>query len=295
MLRLSMRSPKFLYISSPSVAHAGAALVGAGNGDASPEHARGNYARSKAVAEKAVLQMNGTALSTGEHLCTGALRPHLIWGPGDTQLVERILERARAGRLPLLSGGTGLIDTLYIDNAADAVVHGYERLEALAGRAVVVTNGQPRTVAELMSGFCTAVGVPAPRFSVPAPVAVVAGRLIEKVWVLLPHSATAGDEPPMTGFLAEQLSTAHWFDQRNTRELLGWERPYQLKKDMSGYACFMGISTLGRKGSLPPVKPRGVRWQWGHRYEERFINGSRTIMLVRPSSRQRRHGSPARP
>ena len=44
----------------------------------------------------------------------GALRPHLMWGPGDTQLVERILERSAAGRLPLLSGGTGLIDTLYI-------------------------------------------------------------------------------------------------------------------------------------------------------------------------------------
>lgn len=232
--------PKFLYISSPSVAHAGAALVGAGNGDASPEHARGNYARSKAVAEKAVLQMNGTALSTGEHLCTGALRPHLIWGPGDTQLVERILERARAGRLPLLSGGTGLIDTLYIDNAADAVVHGYERLEELAGRAVVVTNGQPRTVAELMSGFCTAVSVPAPRFSVPAPVAVVAGRLIEKVWALLPHSVTAGDEPPMTGFLAEQLSTAHWFDQRDTRELLGWEPAVSIEEGYERLRLFYG-------------------------------------------------------
>ncbi len=97
----------------------------------------------------------------------GALRPHLIWGPGDTQLVERILDRAQSGRLPLLSGGTGLIDTLYIDNAADALVRGYERLESIAGRALVVTNGQPRTIAELLSGFCTAVGVPAPRFRFP--------------------------------------------------------------------------------------------------------------------------------
>jgi hypothetical protein len=30
------------------------------------------------------------------------------------------------------------------------------------------------------------------------------------------------DEPPMTRFLAEQLSTAHWFDQRHTRQALQW-------------------------------------------------------------------------
>ena len=27
----------------------------------------------------------------------------------------------------------------------------------------------------------------------------------------------------MTEFLAEQLSTAHWFDQRETREALDWQ------------------------------------------------------------------------
>ena len=212
----------FLYISSPSVAHAGAAIVGDGAGVASPEHARGNYARSKAAAELLALEANGREHGGGV-MHTGALRPHLMWGPGDTQLVERILERSAAGRLPLLSGGTGLIDTLYIDNAADALVRGYQRLDAFAGRALVVTNGQPRTIAELLGGFCDAVGVPAPRFSVPAKVAALAGRVIERVWERLPKNVTAGDEPPMTEFLAEQLSTAHWFDQRRTRELLQWE------------------------------------------------------------------------
>ncbi len=154
--------------------------------------------------------------------------------------MERILDRAQSGRLPLLSGGTGLIDTLYIDNAADALVRGYERLESIAGRALVVTNGQPRTIAELMSGFCTAVGVPAPRFSVPAPTAAFVGRLIEKVWGRLPKSVTAGDEPPMTEFLAEQLSTAHWFDQRLTRELLQWEPAVTIDEGYRRLGLFYG-------------------------------------------------------
>ena len=230
----------FLYISSPSVAHAGAAIVGDGAGVASPEHARGNYARSKAAAELLALEANGTALPGGGVLRVGALRPHLMWGPGDTQLVERILERSAAGRLPLLSGGTGLIDTLYIDNAADALVRGYQRLDAFAGRALVVTNGQPRTIAELLGGFCEAVGVPAPRFSVPAKVAALAGKVIERVWERLPKNVTAGDEPPMTEFLAEQLSTAHWFDQRRTRELLQWEPAVSIEEGYERLGLFYG-------------------------------------------------------
>lgn len=230
----------FLYISSPSVAHAGAAIVGDGAGVASPEHARGNYARSKAAAELLALEANGTTLPGGGVLRVGALRPHLMWGPGDTQLVERILERSAAGRLPLLSCGTGLIDTLYIDNAADAVVRGYQRLDAFAGQALVVTNGQPRTIAELLGGFCEAVGVPAPRFSVPAKVAALAGKVIERVWERLPKNVTAGDEPPMTEFLAEQLSTAHWFDQRRTRELLQWEPAVSIEEGYERLGLFYG-------------------------------------------------------
>ena len=239
----------FLYISSPSVAHAGSSIVGDGAGEASPEHARGNYARSKAAAELLVLEANGTPLPGGGVMHTGALRPHLMWGPGDTQLVERILERSAAGRLPLLSGGTGLIDTLYIDNAADALVRGYQRLDAFAGRALVVTNGQPRTIAELLGGFCEAVGVPAPRVSVPAKVAALAGRVIERVWERLPKNVTAGDEPPMTEFLAEQLSTAHWFDQRRTRELLQWEPSVSIEEGYERLGLFYGDRYSGNKHS----------------------------------------------
>ena len=51
------------------------------------------------------------------------LRPHsLMWGPGDTQLTERIIDRARQNRLPLLDGGTALVDTLFLLNAVEAIV-----------------------------------------------------------------------------------------------------------------------------------------------------------------------------
>ncbi len=206
----------FVFVSSPSVAHFGEPLAGAGAGVADPDRARGNYARSKAAAE-----LNALAQDAPDFRVT-AIRPHVVWGPGDTQLVERVIERAAAGRLPLLDRGAALIDTTYIDNAAGAIVRGLERMEHAHGRALVVTNGEPRPVGELIAGICRAGGVPAPRLSVPGWLARGAGSVIERLWLAAGSRSLVHDEPPMTRFLAEQLSTAHWFDQRETRRLLDW-------------------------------------------------------------------------
>ncbi|PFG34202.1 NAD-dependent epimerase/dehydratase family protein [Sanguibacter antarcticus] len=204
---------RLVFVSSPSVAHAGSSIVGDDATAADPEHARGDYARTKAKAELLALAADSADLRVV------AVRPHIVWGPGDTQLVERVVERARAGRLPLLDHGAALIDTTYIDNAASAIVAALHRVDAVHGNAYVVTNGEPRPVAELLAGICAAAGVRAPAWRVPAGLARAAGSAIEAVWRVRPGE----DEPPMTRFLAEQLSTAHWFDQRRTRTALEWE------------------------------------------------------------------------
>ncbi len=203
---------KFVYVSSPSVAHAGASLVGVGAGTANPDRARGNYSRSKALAERLALQ------AVSDRFAVVAIRPHLVWGPGDTQLVGRIVDRASQGRLATIGTGAALIDTTYVDNAADALIAAAFRCSDLTGRAFVVTNGEPRTVAEIVTRITRAAGQDPPKFSVPAPVARTGGSIAEGLWRV---TKRAGD-PPMTSFVAEQLSTAHWFDQRETRAALGW-------------------------------------------------------------------------
>jgi nucleoside-diphosphate-sugar epimerase len=201
-----------VFVSSPSVAHAGTSIVGDDALPADPARARGDYARTKAQAELDALAADAPGFAVV------AVRPHLVWGPGDPQLVGRIVDRARRGRLPLLDSGAALIDTTYIDNAASAMVAALDRADAVHGRSYVVTNGEPRPVAELLAGICVASGVHAPRWHVPAGLARVAGTLVEEGWRVRPGE----DEPPMTRFLAEQLSTAHWFDQRRTRTDLAW-------------------------------------------------------------------------
>ncbi|MFJ5698985.1 NAD-dependent epimerase/dehydratase family protein [Arthrobacter sp. NPDC093139] len=201
-----------VYVSSPSVANSGAAIAGLGAEPADPERAHGDYSRTKAEAELLALAADAPEFRVA------AVRPHIVWGPGDTQLVERVLARASRNRLPLLDAGAALIDTTYVDNAAAAIVAALHRMEHVHGRALVVSNGEPRPVGELLAGICAAGGVPAPSWCVPGGVARAAGAVVEKLWTW----AARDEEPPMTRFLAEQLSTAHWFDQRETRELLNW-------------------------------------------------------------------------
>ncbi|GIJ00444.1 nucleoside-diphosphate-sugar epimerase [Sediminihabitans luteus] len=204
---------RFVQVSSPSVAHLGTAIVGADADPADPVHARGDYARTKAAAELLALRADS------DRMRVVAVRPHLVWGPGDTQLVERVVERARAGRLPVLGHGAALVDSTYVDNAASAIVAALAAVDRVHGNAYVVTNGEPRPVGELIAGICRASGVRPPAWSVPAGLARAAGGVVEAVWRVRPGA----DEPPMTRFLAEQLSTAHWFDQRRTRADLRWE------------------------------------------------------------------------
>ena len=170
---------RVVYVSTPSVAHSGHSIVGAGADAAVVGRKGAFYAESKAIAERAAL-----TASTDE-LGVVAIRPHLVWGPGDTQLVGRIVERARAGRLALVGNGSALIDSTYIDNAISAHVAALDAVHpgaVCAGSAYVIANGEPRTVQELLEGICLAAGVPfAPRH-VPTRLALGVGSVVERLW-----------------------------------------------------------------------------------------------------------------
>src|SRR5436853_6608375 len=97
-----------------------------------------------------------------------------------TQLIGRIVSRARQGRLAVIGSGAALIDTTYIDNGADAIVAAADHAGELGGRAFVVSNGQPRPVRELLNRIAAAAGLEAPRLRVPAAVARAGGTVIER-------------------------------------------------------------------------------------------------------------------
>ncbi len=206
--------PRLVYTSTPSVVHVGGDIEGADESLPYAERFATHYPRTKADAERAVLQANGPSLSTV------ALRPHLVWGPGDNHLVPRIIDRARRGRLRFV-GPPKRVDTIYIDNAADAHVLAADRLgpdAACAGRAYFISNDDPRTTDEIVNGILAAAGLAPVRRRISPRIAYAVGALLEAVYALLRVEA----EPMMTRFVAEQLSTAHWYDIGAAKRDLGY-------------------------------------------------------------------------
>jgi len=205
---------RLVFVSTPSVAHTGHSLVGAPAGEAELGRSRSYYAESKAIAERTVLNAQNSQLAVV------AIRPHLVWGPGDTQLVGRIVERAASGRLAVVGTGNALVDSTYIDNAISAHIAALDALHigsACDGKAYVISNGEPRTVNELMRSMCESAGIPFEPRHVSLALGIRLGSVVERLWPLVRSS-----EPPITRFIAEQLGTAHWFDQRSVQQELQW-------------------------------------------------------------------------
>lgn len=173
------------------------------------------YAESKACAEKMLLAANSDTLKTN------AIRPHLIWGPGDPHLVPRVLKRAKAGRLKLVGKQDKLVDTIFIDNAAYGHILAALELSGDAnsgGKAYFLSNDEPITMAAMLNHILASAGLPAVSQRVPAGLAYCAGAVLEGVYGLLGKR----QEPIMTRFVAKQLSTSHYFDISAAKRDLGY-------------------------------------------------------------------------
>jgi nucleoside-diphosphate-sugar epimerase len=208
---------RFVYTSTPSVVHAGRQPVAGGNESNTPygSHFSAHYPHTKMLAERAVLAANDPALATI------ALRPRLIWGPGDTQLLPRLVARAKAGRLRFIGDGSNRMDCTYIDNVVDAHLLALARIEpgtACAGKAYFISNGEPWPIRDIVNGLLAAAGAPLVDKSLPFPAAYAIGAVCEGVWRI----GHLGGEPPMTRFLAEQLSTEHWYDCSQAQRDFGY-------------------------------------------------------------------------
>ena len=207
---------RLVHTSTPSVVYNGAGLSGAGESLPLTTRCPSPYPLTKAQAEAEVIGAHGAVLKTV------ALRPHLIWGPGDPHLVPRILARARAGRLRIVGRGTNRVDMVHVENAADAHVAAERALAApgcpAGGRAYFITNGEPVVLWDWINALLTGLGRPPVTRRMPLWAASAIGGALEAAWTLLPLQG----EPPMTRFVAAELAKDHWFDISAARRDLGY-------------------------------------------------------------------------
>lgn len=209
------RIRKLVFTSSPSVVHGGTDLDGVNESAPYPKHYSSAYAQTKALAEQRVLAANN------DQLASVALRPHFIWGPGDPNLLPRILEQAKRGRLRIIGKATKKIDTTYVDNAAEAHLLALSKLDIaspIAGKPYFISQGEPISHEAMINAWLKAAGLPPETRRMPLGLAQFLGNAFETIYGALRIQR----EPPLTRFSVELLSTSQWFNIAAARRDLGY-------------------------------------------------------------------------
>ena len=206
-------SRALVHTSTPSVVFNGEAFRGADESLAYGDNWLCAYAETKAIAEAVALK------AASDKLKVCALRPHLIWGPGDNHLFPRVLARARAGKLRIVGDGLNQVDVTHVDTAADAHLGALDALLAgrANGKAYFLSQGEPVKLWEFINRLLVGAGEKPVTLRISQRSAYWLGALLEGVWTLFRLKG----EPPMTRFVAVELAKDHWFDVSAARRDLG--------------------------------------------------------------------------
>lgn len=216
---------KLVFTGSPSVVFHGGDVSGVDESAPYPKNFDSFYSETKALSEKMVLAADHDKLSTV------SLRPHFIWGPGDRNLLPRVIAMQKAGRLRRIGDDNKLIDTIYIDDCVDAHVLAAIQLSPLseiAGKAYFLSGGDPRPFWEIVDRMLGAAGLPPVEARMPKPLAYFLAGACERAWKLLRLTS----EPPLTKFLVDTLTTSHWFDITAAKRDLGWKPKVKIEDGM---------------------------------------------------------------
>lgn len=207
--------PKLIFTSSPSVVANGQHRAGVDESTSYPDHFEGCYPHTKMLAEKLVLNANCP------DLLTVALRPHVVFGPRDTHIIPRLIDRALSGKLFRVGDGRNKLDVTYIDDAARAHLQAADALRPgspAAGSAYFISQGEPVNLWDFVNLLLAKLDAPPVERGISLPAARAIGGVLEFVY----RSFRLPGEPRITRFMANELALDHYFDISRAKRDLGY-------------------------------------------------------------------------
>ncbi|MCO4795107.1 MAG: NAD-dependent epimerase/dehydratase family protein [Bacteriovoracaceae bacterium] len=216
----------FVNTSSPSVVFGDESLEGVDETVDYPSTYYSRYAKSKAESEKWVLEQ------ASETFKVVSLRPHLIYGPGDKNLFPRLIEAAKKGKLKRVGDGKNKVDVIYVENAAIAHLNALDKLKtdnSINGRAYFLGQERPVILWDFINEILDRAKAPRPKKNISFNKAYKIGNVIEKSLEFL---SIYNVHPPMTRFVALQLSKSHWFNHSNAEKDLGFKPTFTIEEGL---------------------------------------------------------------
>ena len=182
-----------------------------------------HYPRTKAIAEQWVHQQ------CNNDFYALSLRPHLIWGIGDTHLIPRIIAIAKQKKLKKIGSKENIVDMCYIDNAVYAHYLAMKKLienPILSKNAYFISDQEPVNLWQWINQLLEQLNIPVVNSSIPYPTAYSVGAILEIIYKFFPIKKPI----KMTRFAANQLATSHYFNPQKIQKDLGFYSKVDTKK-----------------------------------------------------------------
>ena len=199
---------RFVYISTASAVYEGRDIENGNEALPYSSISQAPYSDSKIAAEKHVLNANGE-----NGILTCAIRPHVVFGPGDQRFLPAVLRKAYGGKLKYGVGkGDKLSDFTYISNLVDAIVSAEKRLSSVspvAGNAYFVTNGEPMEFFAFINLLLEKLELPLVKRRIPYALAYFTAAMAE-AWDAL-QGVGIKAENGLSRFTIRYLCTHHYF------------------------------------------------------------------------------------
>ena len=215
------RVAKLIFTSSPSVIFNNQPQQGCDESLPYPRHYENIYSETKAMAEQAVIAANGPDLLT---VC---LRPHLVWGPRDPNLLPRVIARARAGKLVQVGTGTNKVDITYVEDAARAHLLACKALKAgsaTAGQVYFISQDDPVILWSWFNNLLTLMDIP----PVKRKISLGSARLLAGVMESAYRFLAIQSEPPLTRFSASVLALDHYYNISKAKRDFGYQPQFSM-------------------------------------------------------------------
>lgn len=233
--------PRFVHISTEAVLFDGRPMRDLDESAPYPARTPFLYSETKAAAERAVLTANDPAGG----FTTIALRPRLVWGPGDKTLLPALRQSAARGAFVWLDGGQARTSTCYIDNLVEGIRLALH--QGAGGQAYFLTDGEVHSFRDFLTAYSRAAGVELSDRSLPGALVRPLAAALEGTWrrLRLPGA------PPLTHFGAALLSRDCTLRIDRARAALGYRPTVSVAEGMARVAA-------ARSPGPEAARPRGA-------------------------------------
>jgi nucleoside-diphosphate-sugar epimerase len=229
---------KLIYTSTPSVVFNKKDLLGVDEKYPYATEFLNAYSQTKTMAEKLVLEMND-----GVSFLTCAIRPHLIWGPGDPHLFPRIFQGGKEGKLRIVGDGHNLVDIVYVENAAMAHVQAFIHLKSgspVCGQSYFIGQERPVKLWDFINQVLGVANLPPVTKYIKISTAYRLGWFLEKLFKLFGINKP---DPSMTRFVALNLGKSHYFLHDKAKRDFGYYPAISIEEGLQ--------KTFARREILP--------------------------------------------